>query len=184
MNKEISIKYNNENFITNAKAIVLVGLTILILTLSLFYKTWLILIIGTLPLVLVKIILGRPDGEMILRKNEDKLILIHQKNKVRKYSSEVISQEFSWNYIHEERPIGYDAVGETGHGNYIQLKLQINLKNEKKILIHEKLLPWRSTPENWNYKIFDEEKYTDIFIINGDLDKVKNKIEKWGLYAQ
>lgn len=175
---DITINFNFDNKKTEAKAIILVSAIIITITLSIIYKSFAILLVGGILVVLLKNFMEQPDGLLKLRLKDEQLYLAKIIDKKTIFSSEVISSEFSWNYVHTEIVSGNNAADKkSGHTNHLQLKLEFQLADGKRIAVHEELLPWKSIPKDWNYKVFDEEVQDEILLVNKSLKVIKERFE-------
>lgn len=80
--------------------------------------------------------------------------------------------EFSWNYIHMGIGGRDDVV------NHIQLKLELTLENQTKIVLMQELWPWQGIPKHWSYKLPVNANEYNIIYIRAGLKNLKIAFEK------
>lgn len=179
----IKIKYNNDDISTDIKANLFILLIIGVIVLTIYLKSWVFFIGGSIFLIVIKLIIERPDGEFSVSRIGNRIVLCDS-NEVQQEEFEIANIYLSWNYIHYSMSNQHDdSVSKPTHSNTILLKLELVLTNGKIILIHESLYPWQEIPQGINYKVLDEEHVQKKVIINGKLMKKKDELETYDLLS-
>ena len=178
-NSLISIKYHKDSHGNALKTILFLGVIIATIIALIIYPSWQVLGLGVSMILLLRLLVNKPDGELRLIVEDGKTYLrILSKDAIKQQElKEVKSKTFFWNYMHEAT-LGFgdgDETARSSHANYIQLNLELELKNGKRILLYEQLNPWQETPTEFNYKVFELDKYDELLILVGKMKELKEE---------
>lgn len=127
-----------------------------------------------IPIIIVLIVLEAVNqntnhGNLVFI-NLEKSILLEIKPKLKPARNIIVKAiKFSWQYVH------FENDGSSTHENIIKLNAVLKTSN-KDILVTQELSPWREIPENWVYKIVENNHFEE-FRVNKGLEKLEKEIE-------
>lgn len=181
MNKEISIEFNRDDFITSVKTAIYIGAIILVFV-SLFFKSWLLTLSGFIAVVIIKVIIQIPDNVLKVACRDGNIYLsgVLDSNVIFN-NQEIASMDFSWHYRFVKSVFRDYDNNTIGLSNQIQLKLEIILKDGYRIVLYEELYPWEDLPLNWQYKLFYKDDYHQRLFFSGSLKTLKSQMYTLGL---
>ena len=128
-------------------------------------------------------LLSRATCKVELNMEADRLILsVLDKENRCVFQEQIQTYQFSWNYRHI--PYTFVGMGEANHGslifnsthgNLILLKMELLTVEGKLLMISRELAPWQGIPEDWDYKLTEDE-YTENYILSGNMEKLRKTI--------
>lgn len=178
MKTEINLGFHVDDSNTSFKVIVYM-LSIATLILSVFFCSHFVTVLIILGIIIIRKLFSKPDGSLKITYVDQVLLLDAIFKKDNLYQQlEIGSLDYSWHYRFDKQAGANSFHSNAGHTNYIQLKLEIHLKDNAKIVLYEELYPWQETPANLKYKPFVAEYFDHCLLLNRSLNKLVQEMKQ------
>lgn len=171
------VKFKRDNRENDYQHMLLVGTVFFGLVIVLLFRGLIATIIVLLILTLQLINYYYPDGKVLIYQEDEDLLLSFSLDSVER-KLKIKSKKFRWSYNHLSYSGNNAGERNSGHVNFILLRLEMELEDGRRLVLCQELNQWQSIPHDWAYEVFDRQQDTEVLLSLKNLKKIKASLEK------